>query len=236
MSATSALLLVVAAWVVIGVAAGIVMGRRGHGRYVWALTGALLGPLVVPLVFASSRRVERSPAPMPAPAYGGAPSGQLDVVVGVDGSQDATGALMTALALFGPMIGRLTVAIVVDYDVASMGTPPGARESAQKILEENARRAAGVLHREPHAVVLSGQPADALAAYAREGGYDLVVVAPRGRGASRLLFGSVATTLARGVGVPVAILPPAQRRGDASSASIDGGANAPGSSAAEPLP
>src|SRR6187431_1189549 len=104
MSATSALLLVVVAWVVIGVTAGIVMGRRGRGGYAWAVTGAVLGPLVLPLLARPAARRERPPAPAPASADANVPSAGLDLVAGVDGSQDATGALMTALALFGPII------------------------------------------------------------------------------------------------------------------------------------
>jgi nucleotide-binding universal stress UspA family protein len=194
------------------------MGRRGHGRYQWFVFGAVLGPLVVPLALAGARQERR---PIPAPASPTVSGDRIDVLVGLDGSEDATGALMTAIALFGRMIGRLTVAVVVDEYPASANAPRGARHAAQSILEENAQRAAGVLHREPNAVVLRGRPADALAEYARERKYDVIVVAPRGRGISRLLFGSVATALARGVGVPVAILPPAQLRGDRDASDRD---------------
>jgi nucleotide-binding universal stress UspA family protein len=210
MSATTALFVAAAVWIVIGLVSGIVMGRRGHGRFAWALTGALLGPLVVPVSCATA--VRRQQAAVPPSAARRDSSDGLDVLAGVDGSLDATGALMTALALFGRIVDRLTIAIVVDYDAAGSAVPHGARRDAHAVLERDAQRAAGVLHREPQVVVLSGRPADAMASYARDGGYDLIVVGPRGRGASRLVFGSVASTFARGVGVPVAILPPAQLR------------------------
>ena len=45
-------------------------------------------------------------------------------------------------------------------------------------------------------MTLTGRPADALVQFAREHEYDLIVIAPRGRGASRVLFGSVASRLA----------------------------------------
>jgi nucleotide-binding universal stress UspA family protein len=178
--------------------------------------GALLGPLVVPISFATAIRHERALVVAPAPRR--ELSEGLDIIVGVDGSRDATGALMTAIALFGRILERVTIAVVVDYDVSALDVPFGARRDAQAVLERDAQRAAGVLHREPHAVVLSGRPADALASYARDGGYDLVVVGPRGQGASRLVFGSVASTFARGVGVPVAILPPARLRDETTTA------------------
>ncbi len=209
MSATGALFLAAAVWVAIGLVCGFVMGRRGHAPYTWVLLGAVLGPLVVPLAFAT--RLRQEPVVVAAPAPRREHAG-LDIVVGVDGSADATGALMTAVALFGRVLDRLTIAIVVEYDLAGAGAPTGARRHAEAILEHDARRTAGVLHREPETVVLQGRPADALASFARDGGYDLIVVGPRGQGASRLLFGSVASTFARGVGVPVAILPPAQLR------------------------
>jgi nucleotide-binding universal stress UspA family protein len=217
-SATSALLVVLVVWAVIGMVSGLVMARRGHDRYRWFLLGAVLGPLVVPLWFAAARQ---EPSVVGATAAR-APSGDgLAVLVGIDGSTDATGAMMTALGLFGPLVDRFTVATAVDHDVYATNTPAGARDAAEAALETERQRAAGVLQRTPDAVLLSGRPAEALTAHARSNGYDLVVVGPRGRGASRRLFGSVATALARGVGVPIAILPPAQPRVDDPAASAD---------------
>jgi nucleotide-binding universal stress UspA family protein len=98
--------------------------------------------------------------------------------------------------------------------------PLGEQDRAAAILARDALLAAGLLDREQDRVTLTGRPAQALVHFAREHHDDLIVVAPRGRGASRVPFGSVASRLARGVGVPVAILPPAIQRspGDASSA------------------
>jgi uncharacterized SAM-binding protein YcdF (DUF218 family) len=52
MSATSALLWVLALWLAIGVVAGLVMGRRGHDPFEWLLLGAMLGPLALPVAVA----------------------------------------------------------------------------------------------------------------------------------------------------------------------------------------
>ena len=52
MTATTALLLVAAAWLALGVAAAVVMGRRGRDRFTWLLLGSLLGPLCIPLEIA----------------------------------------------------------------------------------------------------------------------------------------------------------------------------------------
>ena len=56
MSATTALAVVMIAWLAIGVATGSFMGWRGHDWFTWGLLGAVLGPLVIPLVVASGGR------------------------------------------------------------------------------------------------------------------------------------------------------------------------------------
>jgi nucleotide-binding universal stress UspA family protein len=132
----------------------------------------------------------------------------MHVLVGVDGSPASTGALLTALRLFGDSIAALTIAIVLDYDGDLSNVALVEQERAQKVLRENAKVAAEYLGDAPQTISLVGRPADALVQYARDAKCDLLVIAPRGHGASRFLFGSVASHLARGVGIPVAILPP----------------------------
>ena len=171
MSATAALLVLVVTWVAIGVITAVVMGRRGHAPYSWALLGAVLGPLVVPLMISAARR-EQDAAPSLARSTSSSAtraatsSGALDLLVGVDGSEDATGALVTAIALFGPHIGRLTVATVLDYDGGPTNVPLGEQDRAAAILERDALLAAGLLDREPERATLTGRPADALVQFA----------------------------------------------------------------------
>jgi hypothetical protein len=69
MSATTALALVMAAWLAIGVVSGITMGRRGHDGFTWMLLGATLGPLVIPLALSTQRRT----GPTTPPAARGQP-------------------------------------------------------------------------------------------------------------------------------------------------------------------
>jgi nucleotide-binding universal stress UspA family protein len=54
--------------------------------------------------------------------------------------------------------------------------------------------------------LLSGRPAEALRKFAVEEGHGLIVVGRRGRGASHVLLGSVASKLAHGGDVPVLIV------------------------------
>ena len=64
MSATTALAIVMVAWLAIGVVTGTAMGRRGHDGFTWLLLGATLGPLVVPLALSTHRRTRPTPHPL----------------------------------------------------------------------------------------------------------------------------------------------------------------------------
>jgi nucleotide-binding universal stress UspA family protein len=132
----------------------------------------------------------------------------LHVVVGADGSADSRGALVNCVRLFGPIIGKLTIAVVLDYDGDLSNVPDHEQQRARAILDEDASIATAAFGAEPEKLTLLGRPADTLVQFARDNGCDLIVVGPRGHGAYHLILGSVASHLARGVGVPVAILPP----------------------------
>lgn len=69
MSATTALAIVMVAWLACGVVTGTAMGRRGHDAFTWLLLGATLGPLVVPLALSTHRRT----GPTQRPVTGGRP-------------------------------------------------------------------------------------------------------------------------------------------------------------------
>jgi nucleotide-binding universal stress UspA family protein len=98
----------------------------------------------------------------------------------------------------------LTVSAVRREHVAAMSTGTHAIPRDQQLAVLVGVDGSAVSVAPP---TLAGRPANALAQYARDGSYDVIVVAPRGKGASRVLFGSVASHLARGVGVPLVILP-----------------------------
>jgi nucleotide-binding universal stress UspA family protein len=82
---------------------------------------------------------------------------------------------------------------------------------AQDELDEIARR----LHEEHHItvnadIVVSSRTAPSIIDYARAHDVDLIAMCTHGRGASRLLVGSVADALLRGSGVPVLLQRPAR--------------------------
>lgn len=209
MSATGALFVLALSWAFIGVVAAVVMGRRGHAVYPWMALGVVLGPLVIPLTVSAMRREQTTSEPTIIRTD--RRSSELAVLVGVDGSEDAMGALVTAIALFGSRIGRLTIATVLDFALEQTSAGRAEHALAVEMLATHARVGGELLEREVETTMLHGRPADALVQHALDGDYDLIVVSPRGKGASRVLFGSVASQLARGAGVPIVILPPAGR-------------------------
>jgi nucleotide-binding universal stress UspA family protein len=108
--------------------------------------------------------------------------------------------------LFGGRVGRCVLAAVVDFDaVASRASWPERRD-AEACLAAEAERARARLGSEPTQVVLTGAPADALRDYAAANDIDVLVVGSRGRGAAKLVFGSVAASLSRATPVPVVIV------------------------------
>jgi hypothetical protein len=85
MSATTALAIVMVAWLAIGVVTGIAMGRRGHDGFTWLVLGATLGPLVVPLALSTHRRT----GPSLRPVAQGWPQGPPPIVTADSGRRSA---------------------------------------------------------------------------------------------------------------------------------------------------
>lgn len=129
--------------------------------------------------------------------------GAVDLLVGIDGSPEARAARNAATRLFGPVIGRLTLASVEDFDSAGSRTPPEIERSAAKALE---RLASSVEVQRPSAVILTGRPADALMRYAADEGYEVIAIGRRGRGANKAVMGSTASRLTHGADVPVLVV------------------------------
>ncbi len=204
MTTTQTLGIIAALWVLIGVTASIVMGRRGHSSFTWLLLGALLGPLVIPLGLSAVRAERRDPGTRSRILREGtARTGTVDLLVGIDGSVQSAAALRAVLSLFADRIGRLTLASVIDYDSAISSRP---WDSERLAAEQLGSLAATVEGARPTTMVLVGQPSAALAKHAAEDGYELIVVGRRGHGASKALIGSTAMRLGHGDGAPVLIV------------------------------
>ncbi|MCZ7535070.1 MAG: universal stress protein [Acidimicrobiia bacterium] len=204
MSATEMIFIAIFVWMTIGVVAGIVMGRRGHSWFTWAALGTVLGPLVIPLALTD---VREEPDIRAITLDRGRPgTGPLHVVVGIDGSPESRAALTSTLALLGDRLGTLTLAAVLDYDTAASSRQWEESEQAKAALADAAAVAKKDLHLSPETVLLAGPPARALLDHATTAGVDLLAIGSRGRGATKMLLGSVASHLAAATETPVLIV------------------------------
>ena len=199
-------------WVCIGLVLALVMRRRGHLGFSWFVLGMVMGPMAVVFAIDTLRHeppeVEVLEPGLPRP-------GRIDVLVGVDGSPASAAAVDAAARLLRPVLGRLTLATVIDRDES-----PGSdvEHAAQAELERAAARVRALdpameLLRHPgfrpELVVLRGRPAEVLSEYAVDRGYEVLVVGSRGAGLAKTVLGSVAEALAAGSAVPALVVPPA---------------------------
>lgn len=133
------------------------------------------------------------------------------VLCGVDGSDASIHALEWALDLTSRTGSDLVAARVFDPPQAELDPERDAelRDEERRQLESAAADLAGDRPR-PTAVLLDGDPADALLAAAHDHDADLLVVGGRGAGGFlHLHLGSVAHHLTHHTTLPLAIVPPA---------------------------
>lgn len=183
-------------WVGTGVGLSVVMGRRGHDPFAWAVLGTLLGPLAVLFAVLSSHDI-MGPTHTSELAAGRPGSGPVDVVVGFDDSLEARAAVAQVELLLGPRLGRMTLAAVIPYGAAEED-----EDRVRAMLQKQAERMDGV----PALDVVEGHPSAALERLATEGGYHLLVIGTRGSGRSKAVLGSAAAEVARQTAVPVLLV------------------------------
>jgi nucleotide-binding universal stress UspA family protein len=201
---------VAVAWLAVGAAVGVVDARHGHWRHSWVVS-AILGPFAVALAWERRHLV---PPPPTVLTTGRARRGPVDLLLGFDGSSSSMDAAVLAIGLFGPRVHRVTLAAVLDVDTAA---PHGdsvlhpAPWPEEEVARDALARAVSLLDAEfgieAGSVILAGTPADALERYALDEGYEVVVIGCRGKGLSKLVLGSCASTLAREAKVPVLLVP-----------------------------
>lgn len=191
---------VVASWLGVALLLTVVMARRGHDPFQWALLGAVLGPVAVPLAIAH----RQNPA---LPQAGAAPSTEPGrVLVGLRPGvavDEVAPALAHLRTLAGPV--PVTVAAVLDAEACER---PSGRE-AVAVVERFLEAAAAALVRSGVAAepverrVLFGDPAAALAAFARDNQCALVAVGAGEPLSRRAVHGSTRSRLLRSATVPV---------------------------------
>ena len=189
-------IVIVVVWLAIGAGLSIVMGRRGHISVGWGALGAMLGPLAIVAALGTSRHEKDEEPSLIAPAL--PLDGPVDVLVGIDGSEECRLALQKVISLLGPRLGRVCLATVVPYEDV-----PEHRQRAVAELDRHARLS-GITGAGQE--LLCGPPAEALGDFARAGEFDILVVGGRGRGLTKAVLGSTASALAAACPVPVLIV------------------------------
>ena len=219
--------LIILGWLAIGAAVGLVEARRGHWHKGWVVS-AIYGPLAIPLA-AQARLTEPASTPVTIDAGEHRAAG-LAVLVGVDGSDMARTAAHTIVDALAGRVARLTLAAVIDFDTAAAtgGVTGEAEKWPERTRAEEALAAAATdlaprLGLQPATVILAGEPSKALETYAADNDFDLLVAGTRGRGMTRLLFGSCAGRLGQNPdGVAVVLVPgPHEGRGHGSASADD---------------
>jgi nucleotide-binding universal stress UspA family protein len=135
------------------------------------------------------------------------------VLVGIDGSAASHKAARLGAEIAGRFGARLTLAYVVPrlllppdaYGLTVAEVEAEHRAHADELLE--AAAAALGPGPAPDRLVLFGEPAEALAEAAQQGGADLLVVGSRGHGAvSRVLLGSTSDRVVHVSALPVLVV------------------------------
>jgi nucleotide-binding universal stress UspA family protein len=153
-----------------------------------------------------------SPGPGNAPRQMSHPSFK-NILVAVDGSEQAYDAVRVAARLASALSARLTLMTAYHGPSEALGEPNYSRAladalgEAQRILEDARRAALNVGGPEPQVEWLAGEPAETIVETARAGEYDLVVVGTLGRGRlGAALLGSVSSAVAAQAGRPVPVI------------------------------
>jgi nucleotide-binding universal stress UspA family protein len=185
-----------AVWLTIAVITAVVMTRRGHSWFTWAVIGGVLGPLAWPLAVRADMATRA--APLDPPVSG-------DVLIGLAPWTGSPEPIVEALRRLDPAPRSVTVVSVLDAeDATTHAGHDGARE-AGALLDRCCRaiRSANVVDGRVECRVVYGRPADELARLARSGAYRRIVLGPSGSTMHHVLHGHTGTRLEHLTSVPL---------------------------------
>lgn len=188
------------AWITSGVAAAVVLGRRGHHLQSLLGLAVVLGPLFVPLAWEFVQRREPAARPIaldPTPR----PGAGRHAIVAVLGEAESIVDALPVLDSFGS-ITALTLAAPIDYESADRSGADEVRRAAERRLTAAAAFLTDVT---PTRVLVPGTPEGALGRLVGPQ-HDLIVItgATEDVGAERL---------SDVVGIPVVVAPRLRERG-----------------------
>ena len=192
--------LVVVGWVLVGLAAAVVMIRRGHDAPIWLVLGLAAGPFAIPLA-GLAVFLEREELAEAAVLPGESLEGDVRVLVCIDGSEASDHAAVTAVLLLGARLKTVTLLTVLDYDTALDVAPERLDRIAAGIQSAATSRLADLgIH--PFSTRATGSAVDQILRRAGAGAYDLLSLGTHQQRRSRFL-GSVAREIANKSPIPL---------------------------------
>jgi nucleotide-binding universal stress UspA family protein len=136
-----------------------------------------------------------------------------NILVAVDGSDQAFDAVRVAARLATALSARITLMTAYHAPSEALGEPNYSRAlgealgEAQRVLEDARRVALNAGGPEPQVEWLAGDPAGTIVETAQTGAYDLVAMGTQGRGRlGAALLGSVSAAVAAQAGCPVLVV------------------------------
>ena len=191
-------------WGALGVAIAGLLSRHGHNFWLYAFIGLGYGPLLLLVWWQAAHGLPTSERIIHVDGHQNT-DGWIDVLVGLDGTDDAVESTRHVIATLAGATRRVRLASVIDHEVSGSAEAFETDDRRISYLEA-AARSLGM----PNAEIslLSGQPDKALTDHATEHNFDLLVVAHRRDTLLSGIRGSTVGRLARNADLPVLIGPP----------------------------
>jgi hypothetical protein len=184
-------------WLAVAVATTVVMARRGHSWFSWAVVATAFGPLAWPLAVRELLTDRTTVAEPPV---------EGDVLVAVPPWVRSPRPILAAISAVDPPPREVTLATILDAEDATTVAGRTARTEREAILRRCAGEvgASGLVNGPVRWQLRYGRPADELAELARAGGYREVVLGPSGSAIHHLLHGHTRSRLAHLTSIRVA--------------------------------